>query len=216
MEFLIWVVGSYLLGSTPTSILVSRIFFSCDIRKKGSGNAGATNVFRCLGWKPAVFVAAFDIFKGWFPAAMAGIANFHGDFLDQNRATMMILCGFAAVLGHTYTIFAGFKGGKGVGTGAGMLIALFPLAIGFCVVTFAIVLMFTGMVSLSSICASIALPVTLAIFRWGFQMEVPPIMLIFSLLIPIFIAFTHRSNIVRIFDGTEHRFERAMILGRRK
>ncbi len=127
-----------------------------------------------------------------------------------------ILCGFSAVLGHTYTIFAGFRGGKGIGTLAGMLIALFPIAFPLCLLVFAITLMTTGYVSLSSIFATIALPILLLILPILGIHQSALSLLIFALLVPWFAIYTHRSNIVRLRDGTENRFEKAMILGRKK
>ncbi|MBT3797250.1 MAG: acyl-phosphate glycerol 3-phosphate acyltransferase, partial [Candidatus Marinimicrobia bacterium] len=128
---IILIIISYLIGSTPTSIIVGRITKGIDIREHGSGNAGGTNVFRVLGWKPALFVVVIDVFKGWLPAAIFAPAFYYAQIIPD-LGVVQILCGFSAVLGHTYTIFAGFKGGKGVGTLGGMLIALFPTAFPFC------------------------------------------------------------------------------------
>lgn len=214
VELLVWILGSYLLGSVPTSIVVSRVCFGSDIRSMGSGNAGATNVFRCLGWKPALFVAAFDIFKGWLPAFLAGSVAFHTAWMNDQSIWVMVSCGFAAVLGHTYTAFAGFKGGKGVGTGAGMLLALAPWAVLVSLIVFGVTLVAWGMVSLSSMAAALALPISLAVFRWGLGLPVATELVAFACLIPPFIIFTHRSNVGRIVRGTEHRFEKAMIFRR--
>ncbi len=119
---------------------------------------------------------------------------------------------FAAVLGHIYTIFAGFKGGKGVGTLGGMLIALFPTAVPLCLIVFAIALILTGYVSVGSMLAAISLPIFLFILPPLGLANPPPLsLLVFSLLIPWFIIFTHRSNISRLRNGSENRFEKAMI-----
>ena len=208
---------SYVIGSTPTSIIVGKIVRGIDIREHGSGNAGGTNVFRVLGWKPALVVATIDIFKGWLPAAVLATTLFQGELAFNNIGVIQILCGFAAVLGHTYTIFAGFRGGKGVGTLAGMLLALFPIAFPLCLLVFVITLILTGYVSVSSMIAAVSLPV--------FLLALPPFMgiepaqltlVVFGLLVPFFVIFTHRSNLVRLRAGTENRFEKAMILRRRK
>ena len=123
--FFIFLFICYLIGSFPTSILVSHFLRKIDIREHGSHNAGATNVFRVLGWKPGIFVIVVDVFKGWLPTYF--VANFFFNMFSENifeLGLIKILFGFAAVLGHSYTIFANFQGGKGVGTLLGMLIAL--------------------------------------------------------------------------------------------
>lgn len=201
---------SYIIGSFPTSIIVGRLVRGIDIRDHGSGNAGGTNVFRVLGLKPALVVIFFDVGKGWFPAAYIAKVFFESTPLPD-LGLFQILCGFFAVLGHTYTIFAGFKGGKGVGTLAGMLIALFPLAVPLCILAFAITLILTGYVSIGSIVASVSLPVILLTLPI-LGIEPPELsLLIFSLLIPFFVIYTHRSNITRLRNGEENRFEKAMI-----
>ena len=202
---------SYVTGSTPSSIIVGKVFKRIDIREHGSGNAGGTNVFRVLGWKPALVVIIVDVFKGWLPPAIFAV-----HFIDYmpvpDLGLIQILCGFTSVLGHTYTIFAGFKGGKGVGTLGGMLIALFPIALPLCLFVFALTLIITGYVSVGSILASASLPVFLLILPVVSSISPPSLsLLIFSLLVPWFIIFTHRSNITRLRSGEENRFEKAMI-----
>jgi len=202
---------SYLVGSTPTSIIVGKITKGIDIREHGSGNAGGTNVFRVLGWKPALVVVLVDVFKGWLPAGYIAANYFQGQPIPDT-GVVQIMAGFAAVLGHTYTIFAGFRGGKGVGTLAGMLLALYPISVPLCLIVFAGTLIFTGYVSVGSMIAASSLPV--------FLLLMPPLLgrdpahfsvLVFALLVPWFVIFTHRSNIGRLKDGTENRFEKAMI-----
>jgi glycerol-3-phosphate acyltransferase PlsY len=192
------------------------VFKGIDIREHGSGNAGGTNVFRVLGWKPALIVVIFDVFKGWLPTAIYAVQYFdHTPIHDQG--VVQILCGFASVLGHTYTIFAGFKGGKGVGTLGGMLIALFPIALPLCLLVFALTLILTGYVSIGSMLASASLPVFLLLLPVVSPLSPPSLsLLVFSLLVPWFIIFTHRSNIGRLRNGTENRFEKAMIFHRKK
>ena len=187
---------SYIIGSFPTSIIMGRITRGIDIRDHGSGNAGSTNIFRVLGWKPALVVITFDVFKGWLPASYLAKIFFEATLLPD-LGLFQILCGFCAVLGHTYTIFAGFKGGKGVGTLAGMLIAMFPVAVPLCILVFATTLMLTGYVSVGSIIASASLPVFLLILPI-FGIEPAELsLLVFSLLVPFFVIYTHRSNIAR-------------------
>ena len=202
--------ASYIIGSFPTSIIMGRITKGIDIREHGSGNAGGTNVYRVLGWKPALVVVVFDIFKGWLPAAYLAKMFFDSTPLPD-LGLFQILCGFCAVLGHTYTIFAGFKGGKGVGTLAGILIAMFPLAVPLCILVFAVTLMLTGYVSVGSIIASASLPVLLLTLPIIGVEPAELSLLIFSLMVPFFIIYTHRSNISRLRTGKENRFEKAMI-----
>ena len=202
---------SYLAGSTPTSIIIGHITKGIDIRKHGSGNAGATNVYRVLGWKFALIVIIVDVFKGWLPAAIFAPAFFYAQIIPD-LGVVQILCGFSAVLGHTYTIFAGFKGGKGVGTLAGVLLALFPLAFLFCLAVAIITIILTGYVSLASILASASLPIFLFLLPPFIGIEPAPLsLMVFSLLIPWFITFTHRSNLQRLRSGEENRFDKAMI-----
>ena len=208
---IILIIISYLTGSTPTSIIVGRITNGIDIRKHGSGNAGGTNVFRVLGWKPALIVVIVDVFKGWLPAAIFAPAFYFAQIIPD-LGVVQILCGFSAVLGHTYTIFAGFKGGKGVGTLGGMLIALFPTVFPFCLAVAVITIILTGYVSLASMFASVSLPIFLFLLPPIFGTNPAPLsLMVFSLLIPWFITFTHRSNIQRLRSGEENRFEKAMI-----
>lgn len=215
IQLLLLLLLSFITGSIPTSIILGKIVKGIDIREYGSGNAGGTNVFRVLGWRPALIVVIIDIFKGWLPTAIYATVLFQGQPIT-NVGVIQILCGFCAVLGHTYTIFAGFRGGKGIGTLAGMLLALFPIALPLCIIVFIITLILTGYVSLSSILATVALPIILLVLPiFGIQQSTSSL-LIFALLVPLFAIFTHRSNIVRLRNGTENRFEKAMIFKKNK
>ena len=215
MEVITLLILSYLTGSIPTSIIVSRIAKNIDIREHGSGNAGATNVYRILGWKYALIVLSLDIFKAWLPTAIYATKIFLSTSIPD-IGFIQILCGFSAVLGHTYPIFAGFKGGKGVGSLIGVLLALFPFAFPLCLIVAIFVVVTTGYVSLGSIFAAISLPIIILILP-GLGIITPNLSLvIFSLLVPWFVIFTHRSNISRIRNGTENRFDKALIIKKRK
>lgn len=212
MLLLLALILSYLAGSIPSSILLGKMTKGIDIRDYGSGNAGATNAFRVLGSKSALVVTIVDVSKGWLAAGVIA-PFFYSSQPLPDLGLLQIFCGFAAVLGHTYTVFAGFKGGKGVGTLAGMLITLFPIALPLCLIVFALTLMLTGYVSLSSILASASLPVFLLLLPVLVGIEPAGLsLMVFGLLMPWFIVYTHRSNIGRIKNGTENRFEKAMIL----
>ena len=215
MEFITLLILSYLTGSIPTSIIVSRIAKNIDIRDHGSGNAGATNVYRILGWKYALIVLLLDIFKAWLPTAIYATTIFqYISILDIGF--MQILCGSFAVIGHTYPIFARFKGGKGVGPLIGVLLALFPIAFPLCLIVAIAVIVNTGYISLGSIFAAISLPIIILILP-GLGIITPNLSLvIFSLLVPWFVIYTHRSNISRIRNGTENRFDKALIIKKRK
>jgi len=203
--------ASYLAGSIPSSIIMGRFIRGIDIREHGSGNAGGTNVFRVLGWKPALVVLIVDGFKGWFSVAVLAPAFFNTQAIPD-LGVVQILCGFAAVLGHTFTIFAGFKGGKGVGTLGGMLLALFPSAFLFCLTVGILTIIFTGYVSMASIFASVSLPVFILILPPFLGTDPAPLsLMVFTLLIPFFIIFTHRSNIQQLRNSEENQFKKAMI-----
>ena len=215
MEVITLLILSYLTGSIPTSIIVSRVAKNIDIREHGSGNAGATNVYRILGWKYALIVLSLDIFKAWLPTAIYATKIFL--FISiPDIGFIQILCGFSAVFGHTYPIFARFKGGKGVGSLIGVLLALFPFVFPLCLIVAIFVVVTTGYVSLGSIFAAISLPIIILILP-GLGIITPNLSLvIFSLLVPWFVIYTHRSNISRIRNGTENRFDKALIIKKRK
>ncbi|UCH62949.1 MAG: glycerol-3-phosphate 1-O-acyltransferase PlsY [Fidelibacterota bacterium] len=206
---------SYLAGSVPTSIIMGRITQGIDIRDFGSGNAGGTNAFRVLGWKPALVVVLVDIFKGWFAAAMISGLTFGrvlGDIPFNDPHISPILCGGAAVLGHTFTLFAGFRGGKGVGTLGGMILHLFPLALLLGLAVWVLVLIATGYVSVGSVTAVALFPLVTYLRDGTLNSSLG----YFSLFILAFIWFTHRSNMARMLAGNENRFEKAMVWRKKK
>ena len=197
-------LAGYLLGSIPTAIIVSKVFHGIDIREHGSGNAGATNVFRVLGWKSALLVMLVDVGKGVVATLYASQLVFAPVMVDP--VYLKLLAGLAVVFGHIWTVFAGFRGGKGVGTAAGMLLALYPIAVLICLAIFVIVVYTTRYVSLGSITAAVSLPIVLLIMKQGFHKFVEPELMAFSVFIAGLIVFTHRSNIRRLISGTENRF----------
>ena len=215
MEFITLLILSYLTGSIPTSIIVSRIAKNIDIRDHGSGNAGATNVYRILGWKYALIVLLLDIFKAWLPTAIYATTIFQYISI-LNIGFMQILCGSFAVIGHTYPIFARFKGGKGVGPLIGVLLALFPIAFPLCLIVAIAIIVTTGYVSLGSIFAAISLPIFILILPVLGIISPNLSLVVFSLLVPWFVIYTHRSNISRIRNGTENRFDKALIFKNKK
>jgi glycerol-3-phosphate acyltransferase PlsY len=195
------VLSGYLLGSIPTAVWVSRLFHEIDIRKHGSGNAGATNVIRVLGWKTGIPVMLVDIAKGWLAASLPLFFNM-AEKGSSSLVNLQILTGIAAISGHVYPVFAGFRGGKGVSTTVGVLLALNPLLTLSCLAVFLLVLFITGYVSVSSMSFGIAFPLFLfTIF------DTPSLIFrIFSLLIAIALIVTHRANIRRLLSGEESKF----------
>jgi len=200
------ILFAYLVGSFPTSIVVGRMTRRIDIREHGSKNAGGTNAFRVLGWKAGLFVAVVDILKGVLATLL--VAKIRVDSLTLNYELVQIIAGTSAVIGHVWTVLAKFKGGKGVATGAGMIVALFPWASLICFIIFAALVLTTRYVSLGSIIATSSLPFILLTFDSIFGKSVSNSLLTFSILISGLILFTHRSNIRRLFNGTENRFEK--------
>ncbi|GBD94498.1 glycerol-3-phosphate acyltransferase [bacterium BMS3Abin05] len=196
------VVLSYLIGSFPTSIIFGKIFKGIDIRDYGSGNAGGTNAFRVMGWKIGISVMMIDVAKGLIATVL--ISQIRIDPISVAPVYLQIIAGFSAVIGHIWTIFAGFRGGKGVGTAAGMLIGLYPIAFIFVFIVFLLVLVTTRYVSVSSMTAAASLPLFLLILDY-FGRAYKPQLMVLSLIIVLLIIFTHRSNIKRLFAGNENR-----------
>jgi len=201
-RLLIAIILAYLIGSIPTSVWIGRIFYNVDVRTKGSGNAGATNTIRVLGYRAGIPVLIFDVFKGWLAVF---IANFFWkdsgqfpDFID-----FKIMLAIAAVLGHVLPVYVGFKGGKGIATLLGVGIALYPLSAFITVLIFATTLIITGYVSVSSITAAIAFPIV-EIFILGRTEFVS--LIILAVAVAIFVPVTHRKNIKRLLNNEESKF----------
>jgi glycerol-3-phosphate acyltransferase PlsY len=207
VSLLLIILIGYFVGSFPTSLITGKVLRGIDIRDYGSGNAGGTNVFRVLGWKPGIFVMAVDVLKGFVVTYFVSRLRLAGA-VPLELVVIELLAGFSAVFGHIWTVFAGFRGGKGVGTAGGMMIALFPLAALICFVIFLTVTLISRYVSLGSIVAAVLLPVVLIGLNLIFGYEVPRILFFFSLFAAALIVFTHRGNIRRLINGTENRFGR--------
>jgi glycerol-3-phosphate acyltransferase PlsY len=191
-----WLILSYLVGAIPTSYLAGRIFRGIDLRKHGSGNLGATNLYRTLGWRYAVPVGLFDIAKGAIPVVL-----FAPQVSSSERVA--VACGIAAVIGHVYSVFVRFRGGKGVATAAGVMLGLAPYAILALLVLWALIVFGTGYVSLGSIVAAALLPLAVWILHPAARGLLPVIGLVAA-----GIVWLHRANIRRLLAGTENRFGR--------
>ncbi|QXD15343.1 glycerol-3-phosphate 1-O-acyltransferase PlsY [Rhodocaloribacter litoris] len=204
------VVLSYLAGSIPGSVWVGKWLYGIDIRHYGSGNAGATNVFRVLGWKAGVLATVVDLGKGLLAAGV--IATIRLDDLPSGLAFwhvetfVRMLAGLAAIVGHMFPVWAGFKGGKGVNTAAGVLFALSPVTMLITLGVFALVLLTSRYVSLASLTATIAFPSAVAIRKYLFHVDsLDGSLLIISILMALGIIYAHRANIRRLLNGTENR-----------
>lgn len=199
---------AYLLGSIPTAVWVSKIYKKIDIREHGSKNAGLTNVFRVLGWKPAIPVIIIDLVKGFLAPFIAMQLNYTQDGL-QIYSWLPITAGLLAVLGHSFTCMAGFKGGKGVLTTLGVFLALQPVLALTCFAFWLFLLVVTNYVSVASIGACILLPVlaTCGFVSGFFLLFKTDIYILFlSWLIGIFVVIKHKANILRLLNGTENGF----------
>ncbi len=201
LQLILGIITSYLLGSIPTSVWIGKWFYNTDIRKKGSGNAGATNTIRVLGFYAGIPVLLFDVFKAWIPVyAVVNLLDWNS--FNSELVYIQIAFGLAAVLGHVYPIYIGFKGGKGVATLAGMAIGLFPIAFLFSLFTFILVVIFTRYVSLGSILAAIVFPLYLIFF--ANQASIP--LIVVGVFASLFIIYTHRGNMKKLLNGTENKF----------
>lgn len=189
-------LASYLLGSFPTSYVVGRVTRGVDLRQHGSGNLGATNAFRVLGWRAATPIFIIDILKGWFPTLF--FPRWDGSSLWE----WALAYGAAAIVGHVFSVYVGFRGGKGVATGAGVFLALAPYAVLIGLVVWTSIVFISGFVSLASIVAATLLPALVLVFN-GFG----PVFFL-STALAIFVVYAHRSNIGRLRRGEEHRFGR--------
>ena len=190
----IMLVLAYLIGATPTSYIAGKLGKGIDLREHGSNNLGATNVYRVLGWKYAIPVGVVDMVKGAVPVAILGPWS-------NGPAWFTVALGLAAVLGHMFSPFVRFRGGKGVATAAGMLLALVPVAIVISLGIWAVTLWVSGYVSVASLTVAVVFPL------WV-RLTAPdePYTFWASVVLALLIVYSHRANIQRLSAGTEHRF----------
>jgi glycerol-3-phosphate acyltransferase PlsY len=193
----LWLLVSYFLGAIPTSYLLSRLFAGIDLRQHGSGNLGATNLYRVLGWKYAIPAALVDIAKGVVPVLV---------FAPQVSDSQLfaLACGVAAIVGHVFSVFVGFKGGKGVATAAGVMLALAPIALLVSAAVWGVLVRLTGYVSLGSIVAAAVLPFAIYLLE---DSRTPALVWI-AAAIAAAVIILHWRNIQRLIRGTENRFGR--------
>ncbi len=215
LSLIFLILLSYLSGAIPFAYVIGKIFKGIDIRKYGSGNLGSTNAFRVLGIGYGILVQILDIAKGLFVVMV--LSNIMYDHLPFSNVTpfeditlIKIIAGVSAVIGHTFSIFVGFKGGKGINTALGMLISLSPVEVSISAGFFILILLSSGYVSLGSIVASFVFPMTMFIRENLFKVEIYgyKTLIFFSIAVSLFLIYNHRSNIKRLLYGNENRFEK--------
>lgn len=194
------IIFAYLLGSIPSSVWIGKYFYGKDVRDYGSGNAGATNTFRVLGVKAGIAVFIIDIAKGFFAVSLVHLTDYYipksGDFISYQ-----LLLGIAAFIGHVFPVYAQFRGGKGVATLSGVVLAIHPEVAGIIALIFAITLISTKYVSLSSMISGFSFPVLIiVVFK-----TTTPSLVIFSLITAIVLLFTHQKNIERLLKKEERK-----------
>ena len=196
-------LAAYLIGSIPTAVWYGQGYFGIDVRERGSGNAGATNTFRVLGKRAGTIVLLIDVLKGYTAAAMAPLLWYLDIITINEIPTFKIVFGLVAVVGHLYPVFAGFRGGKGVASLLGLILAIHPEMAAVCIGVFMLVVIASQYVSLGSIMAALAFPVLLLLRIFG-QPE-RPIFIVFGFVIFLLVVFTHQKNIGRLLRGEESR-----------
>ena len=188
----LYLILSYLCGSIPFGYIIAKTFKKTDIRKQGSGNTGATNVYRTISKPLGILTLFLDLLKGFVPVYLVSLTN-------PSTYWIVILVALATILGHIFTVFLNFKGGKGVATACGAFLAMNPLAVLICFVSFVIVLIIFKYVSLASIVAAILLPISLYLLNSLSEL------VIFSCIISLLVIIRHISNIKRLLNGTENK-----------
>ncbi|SDE62752.1 glycerol-3-phosphate acyltransferase PlsY [Dyadobacter soli] len=196
------VVAAYLLGSIPSSVWYGIGYFGIDVRKHGSGNAGATNTFRVLGKRAGTVVMLIDVLKGWTATCLASMLFYMNEIGETELLMYKIIFGIIAIIGHIFPVFVNFKGGKGIATLLGMVLAIHPELASVCITIFILTLIASQYVSLSSILATLAFPV----LSWTGAFGHPePLLVVFGFVMFVLVVFTHQKNIVRLLNGNENR-----------
>ncbi|GAB3177959.1 glycerol-3-phosphate 1-O-acyltransferase PlsY [Telluribacter humicola] len=199
---LLTILGAYLLGSIPTSVWYGIGYFGIDVRKHGSGNAGATNTFRTLGKRAGTVVMLVDVMKGWTATLLAPLLYFFGAIGEGDILSYKILFGIIAIFGHIFPVFIRFKGGKGVATLLGMVLAVHPELALVCITIFILTLIASQYVSLSSMLATLAFPVLSLMGVFG---QAETLLIVFGFAMFLLVVVTHQKNIVRLLNGNESR-----------
>jgi glycerol-3-phosphate acyltransferase PlsY len=201
MDTLLFSLLAYLLGSVPTAVWVGRKWHGLDVREHGSKNAGATNTFRVLGKKPGVMVLLIDVFKGTLATAIPAMFIPYYEGNAYHIMNIQLMAAVAAVMGHLYPIFAGFRGGKGVATSLGVIIGMQPIAALCCLIVFLSVFIPSKYVSLGAMAAALTFP----IFTYFFLDITYFPFVTFAILLCLLVIFAHRKNIERLLKGEENK-----------
>lgn len=199
---IITIIAAYLLGSIPSSVWYGIGYFGIDVRKHGSGNAGATNTFRVLGKRAGTIVMLIDVLKGWTATCLASMLFYMNEIGETELLMYKIIFGIIAIIGHIFPVFVNFKGGKGIATLLGMVLAIHPELALLCITIFILTLLASHYVSLSSILATLAFPVLSWIGVFGHP---EPLLIVFGFTMFILVVFTHQKNIIRLMNGNESR-----------
>ncbi len=200
-SIIIFILLSYLTGALPSAVWIGRVFYNIDVREYGSGNAGATNTFRVLGFKAGFPVLILDILKGWIAVNYA-IFFTASNFTPERFFEIQLVFGFAAVFGHLFPIYIGFRGGKGIATILGLLLAIHHIAALISLLFFILILFISRYVSLSSILASFIFPIVVILLQQNSN-EVNESLFLFSIFVPILSLITHQKNIERLLRNEE-------------
>jgi glycerol-3-phosphate acyltransferase PlsY len=220
LRLLVVALVSYLLGSFPTAVIVSRLFFGFDIRTRGSGNMGSTNAFRVLGWKWGIVVQIVDVLKGVLAVTVVAhlmvgqVLPFTNYTPFEDITVVRLIAGTAAVVGHIFSVFVGFRGGKGVNTAAGMLVGIAPVEIAIAIGVFALAVALSGYISLGSVSAAVVFPSAMLIRHnvCGAEINGYHILIWFAVAVSALVIYAHRSNIARLLAGKESRFEKLWLI----
>ncbi len=201
LQDIVLVVIAYLIGSIPTSVWIGRRFYGIDIRQQGSGNSGATNSLRVLGKKAGVIVLIIDMLKGWLAVGIVILSSYPSGSAPRMHLEVALAC--SAIVGHILPIYVGFKGGKGVATGMGIIIAFSPIVGLFCMVVFILVFFAFHYVSLASMVAALSFPLWMVVmskmhYKW---------VVAFSIFLPLLVIFMHRKNIARLLKRQESKIQ---------
>ena len=198
-EIILFVLLAYLTGAFPSAVWVGKTFYNIDVREYGSGNAGATNTFRVLGKKAGIPVLLMDIFKGWLSVSYVNSISNADTLSPELFFENQLAFGIAAVIGHLFPVYTGFRGGKGIATMLGLLIGLQPLAALFSFVVFFVVFLISKYVSLGSVIASFAFPIFVILVLGSINSSLN----LFAIFVPILSLITHQKNIERLVRGEE-------------
>jgi glycerol-3-phosphate acyltransferase PlsY len=198
-EIILFVLLAYLTGAFPSAVWLGKTFYNTDVREYGSGNAGATNTFRVLGKGAGIPVLLMDIFKGWLSVSYVNFISNADTLSPELFFENQLAFGIAAVIGHLFPIYTGFRGGKGIATMLGLLIGLHPMAALFSFVVFVVVFLISKYVSLASIVASFAFPIFVILILDPSTASLD----LFAIFVPILSLITHQKNIERLVRGEE-------------